>query len=120
MAGEDRPNPRAISNLVVNEPITHFNSRGLSTFIYVWGQFIDHDISSTPTDTIEYVPIPLPPDETIFNQSFPFLRSQVWPGPGKTYPGQQLNLITSWIEGSLVYGSDPARARWLRTFKMER
>ena len=117
MAGENRPNPRATSNLVINEPITHFNSRGLSTFVYVWGQFIDHDMSNTPTDTIEYVPIPLPPDETIFNQPIPFFRSKVWPGSGKTYPRQQINLITSWIDGSMVYGSDSIRARWLRTFR---
>jgi hypothetical protein len=116
MAGGGRPSPREISNVLCDEPLTHFNDRGLSTLVYVWGQFIDHDMSSTPTGTTEYVPIPLPPDEKIFNQEIPFFRSEVRAGTGIGTPRQQTNLITSWIDASMVYGSDSVRARWLRTF----
>jgi len=45
MAGSTRPTPRLISNLLCDEPVTHFNERELSTYVYVWGQFIDHDMS---------------------------------------------------------------------------
>jgi hypothetical protein len=58
IGGGNRPSPRQISNAVVDEPVTTFNARGLSAMTYVWGQFIDHDMTLTPTDTIEYVPIP--------------------------------------------------------------
>jgi hypothetical protein len=116
MAGGTRPSAREISNVLCDEPVTHFNDRGLSTLVYVWGQFIDHDMSSTPTGTTEYVPIPLPPDEKIFNQEIPFFRSEVRAGTGITTPRQQTNLITSWIDASMVYGSDSVRAKWLRTF----
>src|SRR5664279_4147140 len=116
MAGSNRPSPREISNVLCDEPVTHFNDRDRSTLVYVWGQFIDHDMSSTPTGTTEYVPIPLPPDEKIFNQEIPFLRSEVRAGTGNGTPRQQSNLVTSWIDASMVYGSDSVRAKWLRTF----
>jgi peroxidase len=116
MTGASRPSARAISNALCVEPVTHFNERELSTFIYVWGQFIDHDMSNTPTGTIEYVPIPLPADETIFNQEIPFYRSEIRPGTGTGNPRQQTNLSTSWLDASMVYGCDSIRAGWMRTF----
>ncbi|HMG68623.1 MAG TPA: peroxidase family protein, partial [Chitinophagaceae bacterium] len=117
MGGVNRPSAREISNAVVDEPVTTFNARGLSAFVYVWGQFLDHDMSLTPTDTIEYVPISLPKDEKIFTEEIPFFRSQVHAGSGTNSPRQQLNLNTAWIDGSVVYGSESSRAKWLRTFK---
>ena len=117
MGGTTRPSARQISNAVIDEPVTTFNERGLSTFVYVWGQFLDHDISLTPTGTTEYVPVPLPPDEVIFTEAIPFFRSEVVPGSGVSSPRDQMNLNTAWIDGSGVYGSDSVRARWLRLFK---
>ncbi len=117
MAGSRRPSPRAISNVLCDEPVTHFNNRDLSTFVYVWGQFIDHDMSLTPTGTTEYVPIPLPKDEVVFTEDIPFYRSEVREGTGNKTPRQQSNLNTSWIDASMVYGCDSVRARWMRTFR---
>ncbi|HEX4850953.1 MAG TPA: peroxidase family protein, partial [Puia sp.] len=117
LGGTTRPSPRQISNAVVDEPVTHFNSRGLSAMVYVWGQFIDHDISLTPQDTIEYVPIPLPQDEKVFTAAIPFFRSAIFPGTGVTTARDEFNLNTAWIDASMVYGSDSVRARWMRTFK---
>jgi peroxidase len=116
MAGSGRPSPREISNVLCDEPVTHFNDRGLSTLVYVWGQFIDHDMSLTPTGTTEYVPIPLPADEKVFTEDIPFFRSEVRAGTGKGTPRQQTNLNTSWLDASMVYGCDSVRAKWLRTF----
>jgi len=115
MGGDNRPSARRISNAVIDEPVTQFNSRGLSSFVYVWGQFIDHDMSLTPTGTTEYVPIPLPPQEVLFTEAIPFYRSEVQAGTGVNGPRQQINLNTAWIDASMVYGSDPVRAKWLRT-----
>jgi peroxidase len=116
MAGSTRPGARQISNLLCDEPVTHFNARELSTYVYVWGQFIDHDMSLTPTGTTESVPIPLPPDEVVFTEDIPFDRSAVRAGTGAQNPRQQSNLNTSWIDASMVYGCDSVRARWMRTF----
>src|SRR6185436_20423643 len=76
MGGVNRPSARKISNVLVDEPVTVFNTRGLSTLVYQWGQFLDHELSLTPTDTIEYVPIPLPPGEVVFTEEIPFFRSE--------------------------------------------
>ncbi len=117
MGGVNRPTPRKISNVVIDEPVTTFNSRGLSAFVYVWGQFLDHDMSATPGDTIESVPISLPKDETVFTEPIPFYRSKVAAGTGVSNQRQQMNMNTAWIDGSVVYGCDNVRAAWLRTFR---
>ncbi|HMG93907.1 MAG TPA: peroxidase family protein, partial [Chryseolinea sp.] len=115
--GASRPSPRAVSNLVVDEPVTIFNARNLSTVVYLWGQFLDHDITLTPTGTTESVPIALPADEELFTEPISFFRSAVHPGTGITSVRQQTNLNTAWIDASTVYGSDPQRAKWLRTLR---
>lgn len=115
VGGVTRPSPRKISNVLCDEPVTQFNSRNLSAFIYVWGQFLDHDITLTPTGNTEYVPITLPNDEPLFTEAIPFFRSEVRAGTGVNSSRQQSNLNTAWIDASVVYGSDATRAKWLRT-----
>jgi len=115
MNGVNRPSARKISNVLIDEPVTVFNTRELSTLVYQWGQFLDHELTLTPTDTIESVPIELPDDEIIFTENIPFTRSEFRKGLAQNSVRQQINLNTSWIDGSVVYGSDAKRARWLRT-----
>lgn len=119
IGGVNRPSPRAISNAVIDEPVTQFNTRQLSTLVYQWGQFLDHDMSSTPTGATEYVPIALPNTEVIFTEDIPFYRSayQMTTDARGIKLRQQLNMITSFVDGSNVYGSDSKRATWLRTMK---
>jgi peroxidase len=114
MNGATRPSARLISNAICDEPVTQFNSRNLSAFVYVWGQFLDHDITLTPTGTTEEYDISLPPDEPMFTLPIPFTRSEVRAGTGTTNARQQSNLNTAWIDASTVYGSDSVRAQWLR------
>ncbi len=114
----NKPSARAVSNLLCDEPETVFNARNLSAFVYVWGQFLDHDITLTPTGSTETVPIKLPIGETIFTQDIPFSRSEVFENTGvNNVKREQINLTTAWIDASNVYGSDETRARWLRTMK---
>ena len=116
MGGEERPSPRAISNAVSSQTESTPSQAGLSSFVFTWGQFLDHDISLTPEAHLEYEPIVLPQDEPLFNADIPFFRSAIHEDTGTGDYRQQSNLITSYIDGSNVYGSDEDRANWLRSF----
>ncbi len=116
MAGTDRLSPRAISNYVAVQSENTPSPRNLSSFVFTWGQFLDHDIDLTPEGHTEYEPISMPEDEPLFTADIPFFRSEVYAGTGEEDSREQINLITSWIDGSNVYGSEQTRADWLRTF----
>lgn len=116
MAGLNRPNPRSISNILMDQSTNIPSERDLSSFVFSWGQFLDHDIDLTPEGE-DSQPIPMPDEETIMGLPIPFNRSAVMEGTGESVPREQINLITSWIDASNVYGSDEVRANWLRTFQ---
>jgi peroxidase len=115
------PNAREISNIVVaNDPDTHLEVDGvaLSGMMYAWGQFVDHDLDlekgGTNTDDIS-IPVPagdaLPADTVI-----PLNRVAIDPDTGVPgHPATAINTVTGWLDGSQVYGSDPATAASLRT-----
>ena len=56
-----RENPRVISNAVVAQPGPMPNTRGLTNFVWQWGQFLDHDVDLTEgSDANGTAPIPVP------------------------------------------------------------
>lgn len=125
LAGADRPSPREISNaLAAQDPDQTGNDRGLSSLVYLWGQFIDHDIDLSLSSSEEYEPIAVPTGDPLFDPngsgtaSIPFTRSAFDPGTGDSSanPRQQVNNISTWIDGSQVYGSDQDTADSLREF----
>ncbi len=120
----DRGNPRTISNTVIAQPTSLPSQAGLNRLVFTFLQFLDHDITATEEGESEFVPIPVPigdPQFDPFRQGqaiIPFTRSHFEAGTGTSTnnPRMQLNTITSWIDGSVVYGSDVDRASWLRSF----
>ncbi len=125
-AGADRPSTREISNVLsAHDDERVPNENDLSAFLYVWGQFIDHDIDFTDTQTGgETLPINVPQGDAWFDPSgtgaatIPFSRSQFDPTTGTSIdnPRQQSSEITAWLDASMVYGSDAETADSLREF----
>jgi hypothetical protein len=124
LAGPDRPGPREISNVVNAQPDLDYNTHGLSDFFWQWGQFLAHDIDLTGgVSPPEPAPIEVPSGDPFFDPDatgtveISFNRSIYGKKTGKNRkkPREQLNEITTWIDASNVYGSDPARGAALRT-----
>lgn len=117
------PSARSISNVVADQTQSVANFLGASDWLWQWGQFVDHDLDFTPGGTTESFDIPVPklgdPDFNpmqLDNVTIPFHRSLAASGTGTSVadPRQQLNEITSYIDASMVYGSDQVRATALR------
>ncbi|MEM7697427.1 MAG: peroxidase family protein [Verrucomicrobiota bacterium] len=118
-SGPDRPNARAISNAVMAQDEDLFNDRGVTDFLWQWGQFLDHDITLTPVDDpVVDFSIEVPAGDPFFDpnstgtQVITLDRSF-----GEEVDGvlEQINEITAYIDASNVYGSDIERAQELRT-----
>lgn len=118
-AGAARPSARAVSNAVFAQDESLPNARGLSDFLWAWGQFVDHDIGLTEA-VGDAFPIPVPLGDPFFDplgtgvETMPFRRSIFDPATGTTTPRQQVNEITAYLDASNIYGSTPERAAWLR------
>lgn len=132
-AGENRPNPREISNIVNAHPLPEsnlVNEQGLipntdlaSNFVWLWGQFMDHDITFSDESRMEPANIEIPSGDNIFDPQSTGIVQMFFnraindsaTGTSRDNPRQQLNKIAGWIDASTVYGSDLERANVLRT-----
>lgn len=125
-AGQDRPSARVISNELAAQTTTEVNDRGLTDLIWVFGQFIDHDLDlSEGGSETEDFSIEVPTGDIFFDPfgtgeatiSLSRSPSDNDTGTSTDNPLEQLNDITAFLDGSVVYGSDEVRAAELRTFE---
>ncbi len=113
LAGSSRPSAREISNEVFAQSESIPSSFNTSDYMWVWGQFVDHDIDLSKEGT-EFSPIIAPADDPLFS-FIPFTRSGFEDGTGENgIPREQINEITPLLDGSVVYGSDDERNEFLR------
>lgn len=117
-AGADRASARVISNAVAAQSEDLPNESMATDFLWQWGQFLDHDITETPTiSPAEAFDIEVPFGDEWFDPFFtadatiPLNRSFYEYEDGVR---EQVNEITSFIDASQVYGSDQERADNLR------
>ncbi|XP_071089127.1 myeloperoxidase-like [Haliotis cracherodii] len=134
------PSARLVST-TVHSPSTDADRHASYTHMLMqWGQFLDHDITSTPKQKFEAnigpygrsfgccfqqrpfsrkcFPIVIPqPDRHFKSTCMNFVRSvQVENEHCQAAPVEQLNQITAYIDASQVYGSSQGEQNKLRTF----
>ncbi|HEY3568328.1 MAG TPA: peroxidase family protein [Thermoanaerobaculia bacterium] len=111
--GQDRPNPRDISNHVfAQDPDPVLNPLDTNNLLWQFGQFLDHDFGITndvaPDEPMNMV---VPPNDPFFDPVLrPFLTinrqvhdpsTGIAPAPN---PRLSINTQTGWIDTSQVYG----------------
>src|SRR5439155_20364782 len=112
------PNPRTVSNAVFAQSGDVLSANHLTDWSFQWGQWVTHDMDKT-RDNGAPLFIPVQPGDPLYNPAFPFIpfnRSEIAAGTGVTSRREVVNIVTSYIDASNVYGSDPVRAAPLRTF----
>lgn len=132
--GSHRPSPRTISNELFRQIEPKISTRRLSDLHSHFGQFLSHDTDfSSPLPRYEFegqltdvwLPIKVPKGDVHFdplnkgNIYLPFVRSTYnrCTSRSTNTPRQQVNKITSYIDGSVVYGESIQRNKALRSFK---
>ena len=117
--GEERYNPRGVSNYIFEQNTVISNEMGLSDYLWVFGQFVDHDITLVLNES-SYIEVKIPEEDEYFvpNSSMHVSRAKGIEGSGTSVdnPRSYRNEISSFIDASNVYGSDDDRANWLRSF----
>ena len=124
------PSPRLISWKVVRNSSESAPS-GITHMVMQWGQFLDHDIDLSPVFDVECgcshtrrcIPIPVDVHDGMFgndtvnsgkclsfSRSIPACQLE----SAASLPRGQINQVTSFIDGSQVYGSSQELARSLR------
>lgn len=125
-AGKNRVPVRPLSVNHFWERYRTFDSNvQLSSFVWAWGKFIDHDIHSIALNSEEPMPITIGADDPFLSDlaardvAIPMFRALPVEGTGKDIgnPRRYANTTTAWIDASMVYGSSVERANWLRTFE---
>ena len=142
-SGGQLPSPRLISSSIHRQ--SQADTQQFTMLVMQWGQFIDHDITSTPQSRgfnnsfikccskngqlkenallhPDCKPISIPASDLFYSQfnatCMEFVRSSPAPRRDCTLgPRDQINQITSFIDASNVYGSTPEDHRALRLGK---
>lgn len=125
------PSPRYISEKIVKNVTRQPNNVDLTHMFMQWGQFLDHDIDLQPElsevdceckVSRECIPMHVKPEDKIFGsdsgnlgECLKFTRTE--PICSCEGPREQYNAITSYIDGSGIYGSSEEVAASLRLFR---
>ena len=131
-SGDKLPNARDVSRFVhgSNADRRNPNSPWLTHLAMNWGQFLDHDLTLAEAQgvTCETVPstepecfnVEVPADDDVFQSRdvrfFEVIRDAPHEFKPECSPGprEHTNIITAYIDGSNVYGSDEEEAEHLR------
>src|SRR5438270_9311998 len=114
------PAARYVSDRIFNDSGQNlFSENGVTQWAWAWGQFMDHDFGLRDETAAESAPLVFDAGDPLedFTNDFgaiAFHRTPAAPGTGIGSTRQPINTISSYIDGSGVYGSSDARLDWLR------
>ncbi|XP_046401150.1 dual oxidase 2-like [Ischnura elegans] len=122
-SGGKRPNPLDLSEALMEGNISSMSKTGRTAFMVFFGQQVVEEIldAQRPACPPEYFNIPIPKGHPYRltaprHSEMPFLRTRydMRSGYSPNNPRQQLNEITPYIDGGLVYGTSKAWSDLLR------
>ncbi|PSN41143.1 hypothetical protein C0J52_05201 [Blattella germanica] len=126
-SGKDRPNPLRLSEKIMKQKKLGTQSQtGKTALLVFFGQQVVEEILDAQRAACppEYFNIKIPSDHLYSLQKpnhteLPILRTRydMRTGYSPNNPRQQLNEITPWLDGGLVYGTTKAWADHLRMYK---
>ena len=116
------PDIRNLSNRIFNDVGQNlFSENGVTQWGWAWGQFMDHDLGLRDESTGDGPALPFTASDPLeqFHDDLgviDFSRTRPAPGTGIAgVPRQHVNTLSSYIDGSGIYGVSAARLDWLRT-----
>jgi hypothetical protein len=114
------PNPRLVSNQLFDFKKDIPDPRAMTDFSVFWGQFLAHEISFSPTQPTEPMSITIPDGDSDLpaGSTIGLFRSTSIAGTGNSIsnPRKSINGVSSFIDGSTVYGNSQARSNSIRAF----
>lgn len=113
---DERPSARLVSNEVLHQEKSIPNARGMSEIVTFFGQFVDHNFAGTPT-LEERMDIPIPDDDPWFGNITGSSATKLIFHKSQKKRRSPTNILSSWMDGSAIYGNSEERAKALRSNK---
>ncbi|CAH1722727.1 unnamed protein product [Aphis gossypii] len=127
MSGQDRPSPRKLSSLFMKGSDGLSSLKNRTAILAFFGQVVSSEIvmGSESGCPIEVHPIEIEKCDEMYDheceggKSIPFHRAGYDRNTGQSpnTPRQQINRVTSWIDGSFIYSTSEAWINAMRSFK---
>lgn len=122
-AGWNRANARAVSNEIFASIHDQVDRHGLSSLVWAFGKFIEHDITYFEHDPDDRMYVKVPNCDKFLDpncsgaQNLVFTRIKSLEGTGHSLenPRNVANYTTAYIDASPIYGSNEETSNWLRT-----
>ena len=105
-----RPNPRRVSTETCTELHATEDPFGRTEMVWVWGQFLDHELDLIETDPAELAPVAVPADDPRVE----FRGTTMTVQRSKRSDGALPNRHTAYVDASNVYGTSQTDATRLR------
>ncbi|XP_078052427.1 dual oxidase-like isoform X2 [Augochlora pura] len=123
-SGCNRPNPIELSENLLKGDMSSVSKTGRNTLLVFFGQHVVEEIldAQRPACPPEYFNIEIPSSHNYINKTkhheMPVLRTRydTRTGHSPNNPRQQLNEITPFLDGGLIYGTSKAWSNFLRTY----